>query len=49
MEISEQALKEFELLWQQDHPGQTIPREKILKVANKVLHAVELLYINENE
>ena len=45
MELSEEALKEFEALWQEDHPGQKIERAKLVEMASRVLRAIEITYI----
>ena len=42
--ITEEALKEFEKLWQEDHPNEKIGKEELLEVATRVLRIVEILY-----
>ncbi len=49
MQLSEQALKEFEEIWQHDHPGKILSREELFKIANKVIHIVEILYVDAGD
>lgn len=44
VELTEKALKEFEVLWLEDNPGQILPREKLVAMASRVLRAFELAY-----
>lgn len=44
MRLTDEALKEFEALWRQDHPNEEINRERLREIATRVMHAVELTY-----
>ena len=44
MKITEEALKEFEALWRQDHPNEEISKAQLLEMATRVMRAVELVY-----
>jgi hypothetical protein len=44
MQLTDKALKEFEAIWLEDHPGQTITKEDLLALAARVMMAVELTY-----
>ena len=44
MELTEKALKEFAVLWQEDHPGQYLSQAELTERASRVLRAFELVY-----
>jgi hypothetical protein len=44
--LSEKAITEFEILWKQDHPGETISHEDLVKIASRLLRAVELIMLD---
>lgn len=44
MELTEQALKEFEQLWLEEHPGQTLTEQELLDKAARVMRAFEVVY-----
>ena len=43
MNLTEEAIKEFHELWQEDHPGQTLPRNELVKMAGNTLRVFELI------
>lgn len=47
MQLTEEALKEFEELWKKDHPGQHIQPKALLDMATKVLNSVKIFYEKE--
>ena len=42
MRLTDQALKEFEALWQQDHPDHKLTEDQLRAMATRVLLAVEI-------
>ena len=44
MELTEAAIAEFEKLWRQDHPGETLTRERLIAMATRVLFAFQIVY-----
>ena len=44
MKITEEARKEFESLWRDDHPNQEVTQEQLLEMATRVMRAVESIY-----
>jgi len=49
MQISEQALKEFEEIWRQDNPDKEITKEQLAEIAQRVLSAVKLIFASSAE
>lgn len=44
MLLTPEALEEFRILWDEDHPGQTITEDRLIELATCVLRSVELVY-----
>lgn len=44
MKLTQEALKEFEKLYRQDHPNEKITKEELLDIATRVLRIVELTF-----
>ncbi len=44
MRITDEALKEFEVLWCRDHPNEEITKEQLRDMATRVMRAVSLVY-----
>jgi len=44
MKLTQEALKEFEELYRQDHPNEKITKEELLEMATRVLRIVELTF-----
>jgi hypothetical protein len=45
MKLSQQALKEFKEIWKQDHPGQALTDDQVLRLATKLMTAVRVVCI----
>jgi hypothetical protein len=44
MRLSQEALKEFEKLYWQDHPNEKITKEELLDMATRTFRIIELIY-----
>ena len=44
MRLTDEALKEFEILLRQDYPDEALTPEQIREMATRVMRAVELVY-----
>ena len=44
MKLTDEALKELEVLLREDYPRQKFTKQELLKIGNRLIRAVELVY-----
>lgn len=44
MQLTQEALQEFEGLWNEDHPNEPLSKEELLVKATQVMTAVQILW-----
>lgn len=44
MQLTQEALQEFEGLWNKDHPNEPLSKEELLVKATRVMTTVQILY-----
>ncbi len=44
MQLSDEAINDFEKLWKEDHPGKEISRQDLIEIATRIMRAVHLVY-----